>query len=149
MISIAGNHVRTGFLMTPRPRPRLTPVNRFYWEGGSEGVLKILRCQTCGTWIYPAQPICRVCLSEDLAPQPLSGTATIYSITINHQAWVPDLEVPYVIARVAPDGVDGVLLTTNIIGEGALNAAIDDRVEVCFDEQDGIWFPQFTLAAKE
>lgn len=50
----------------------------------------------------------------------------------------------YTIARVVPDGVEGVLLTTNIVGEGALETAIDDRVTVCFEEQDGIWFPLFT-----
>lgn len=135
--------------MTARPRPRLTPVNRFYWEAGREGVLKILQCQDCRTWIFPAQPICRACLGENLAPQPVAPTGTIYSVTINHQAWVPGLEVPYAIARVSPDGVEGVLLTVNIVGEGALETKIGDRVTVGFDEQDGIWFPVYQLLQTE
>jgi hypothetical protein len=36
-----------------------------------------------------------------------------------------------------------VLLTTNIVGEGALEAQIDDPVKVVFEEQDGVWFPLF------
>jgi uncharacterized OB-fold protein len=131
--------------MTARPRPQLTPVNRFFWEAGKEGVLKMLRCQSCSMWIFPAQPVCRSCLGENVAPDTLTGKGTIYSITVNHQAWAPGLTTPYAIARVAPDGSPGVLLTTNIVGDGALEAAIGDRVAVCFEEQDGIWFPLFQL----
>lgn len=130
-----------------RPRPRVTEINRFYWEAGREGVLKIMRCQQCKTWLHPAQPVCRNCLSEDVAPEATAGIGTIFSMTVNHQAWVPGLQVPYVVARVALDDVDGVLLTTNIVGEGALDSAIGDRVAVCFEEQDGIWFPLFTRKA--
>ncbi|EQA98378.1 hypothetical protein L485_17000 [Sphingobium baderi LL03] len=127
----------------------MTPLNRFYWEAGREGVLKIMQCRECGTWIHPAAPICPSCLSENVAPQPVEGTGGIYSITVNYQAWAPGLDVPYAIARVALDGVDGVLLTTNIVGDGAVEAAIGDRVQVCFEEQDGIWFPLFTRAQED
>lgn len=54
--------------------------------------------------------------------------------------------MPYVIARVALDGVEDVLLTTNIVGEGSFEAAIGNRVRVCFEAQDGVWFPLFTCA---
>lgn len=134
--------------MATRPRPRVTPLNRFYWEAGKEGVLKIMRCQDCATWLHPAQPVCRSCLSENVAPQAVAGTASVYSISVNYQAWAPGLDVPYTIARVALDGVADVLLTTNIVGDGALETAIGDAVKVCFEEQDGIWFPLFTPARK-
>lgn len=127
-----------------RPLPFVSPMNRFYWEAGKDGALKIQRCQDCSTWIHPAQPICRNCLSENVAPEAVAGTGKIFSITINHQMWAPGLEVPYAIARVKLDGVgDTVLLTTNIVGEGALEAKIDDPVKVVFEEQDGVWFPLF------
>jgi len=132
--------------MAARTRPRIGAFNRFYWEAGRDGVLLLMRCQDCRTWLHPARPICSSCLSENVAPEPVSGTGSIYSISINYQAWVPDLETPYAIARVALDGVEGVLLTTNIVGEGALDAAIGDRVRVTFEEQGGIWFPLFELA---
>ena len=94
-------------------------------------------------WLHPARPICSSCLSENVALEPTGGNGSIYSITINHQPWVPGMETPYAIARVALDDVEGVLLTTNIVGDGALDAAIDDRVEVTFEEQEGVWFPLF------
>lgn len=132
--------------MVARPRPRISPLNRFFWEAGREGVLKLLRCQDCGAWLHPVRPICNACLSENVEPEPVAGTGTVYSITVNHQAWVPGLPVPYTIARIELDGVEGVLLTSNIVGEGALEAKIGDRVKVCFEEEDGIWFQLFTLA---
>jgi len=133
-----------------RPRPFITPLNRFYWEAGKEGVLKIQRCQDCGTWVFPAQPICRNCRSENVAPETVSGRGTIFSISVNYQPWAPGLEVPYVVARVKLDEVgDTVLLTTNIVGDGALEARIDDPVQVTFEEEDGIWFPLFELARCE
>jgi len=130
-----------------RPLPFLTPVNRFYWEAGQDGVLKIQQCQECSLWINPPQPICRNCLSENVATQTVSGKGTIFSVTVNHQAWQPGLEVPYVIARVKLDEVDDtVLLTTNIVGEGCLEAKIGDPVRVLFEHQDDVWFPLFELA---
>src|SRR5690606_26259333 len=97
--------------MVSRPMPNVTDVNRFYWTAGSKGVLSIMRCQECRTWLHPVRPICSSCLSENVAPEEVEGTGTVYSVTVNHQPWVPGLEVPYAIARVALDGVEGVLLT--------------------------------------
>jgi len=132
--------------MATRPRPIVDPLSRFYWEAGKEGGLKLLRCQDCGTWLHPPRPVCSHCLSENVAPEAVAGTGTVYSLTVNHQAWMPGLDLPYVIARVALDGVDGVLLTTNIVGDDALGVAIGDPVRVTFEEQDGIWFPLFERA---
>ena len=78
-----------------------------------------------------------------MAPQAVAGTGIIDSYPINHQAWMPGLEVPFVIARVKLDGVPGVYLTTNIVGCGVDEVSFDDRVRVTFEEQDGIFFPLF------
>ena len=129
--------------MVKRPLPQVTPVSRFYWEAGAEGVLKILRCEDCLRWIHPPQPLCPACLSERVTPQAAAGTGAVYSVTVNHQPWMPGLPLPYVIARVALDGVDGVLITSNIVGSDAIEARIGDRVRVCFEEQDGVWIPLF------
>ena len=37
---------------------------------------------------------------KNVAPTPVAGTGEVDTFTINHQPWVKDLEVPYVIARV-------------------------------------------------
>jgi uncharacterized OB-fold protein len=126
-----------------RPRPRLDADNRAFWTGGAEGRLNIMRCDDCGQYTHPPRLICRHCQSEAMAPEAVAGTGTIDTCTINHQPWLPGLEVPFVIARVRLDGVPGVYLTTNIVGTPVEQVDIDDRVRVVFEEQDGIFFPLF------
>ena len=62
-------------------------------------------------------------------------------------AWMPGLEVPFVIARVRLDGVPGVYLTTNIVGSPVEDVDFDDKVRVTFEEQDGIYYPLFEKVA--
>lgn len=130
-----------------RPRPRLDATNRPFWTGGAEGKLNIVHCDDCGQYTHPPREFCRHCQSENVAPEAVAGTGVIDTMTVNHQAWMPGLEVPFVIARVALDGVPGVVLTTNIVGSPVDSIDIEDRVRVTFEEQDGIWFPLFEKVA--
>lgn len=127
----------------PRPRPRLDAQNRAFWTGGADDKLNIVKCGDCKSYTHPPQPLCRHCQSENIVPDAVAGTGVIDSYTVNHQAWLPDLEIPYVIARVRLDGVPGVYLTTNIVNCEPEEVACEDRVHVCFEEQDGIFFPLF------
>ncbi|MEO6093068.1 MAG: OB-fold domain-containing protein [Novosphingobium sp.] len=127
----------------PRPRPKLDDFNRAFWTGGAEGHLNIVKCSDCGEFTHPPLPVCRHCQSENIGPHAVAGTGAIDTLTVNHQAWAPGLEVPYVIARVRLDGVPGVYLTTNIVGSPVDEVRFDDKVRVVFDEQDGIYFPLF------
>src|SRR6516165_5188243 len=101
---------------TPRPLPRLDADNRAFWTGGAEGELRICHCRDCDLWIHPPQPVCRRCLSENVGPEAVPGTGVVDTFTVNHQAWAPGQDVPFVLARVALDGAPGVYLTTNIVG---------------------------------
>ena len=82
-------------------------------------------------------------LSENVAPEVVPGTGVVDTFTVNHQAWFPGLEVPYVIARVAIDGAPGVILTTNIVGCPVDEVDIGDRVRVKFLQQGEIYLPLF------
>ncbi len=131
----------------PRPRPKLDDDNRAFWTGGAEGKLNMMRCGECGDFTHPPRQICRHCLSENMSSTPVAGTGKIDSYTINYQPWMPGLEVPFVIARVALDDVPGVVLTTNIVNCAPDEVHFDDHVRVLFEEQDGIWFPLFEKVA--
>jgi uncharacterized OB-fold protein len=130
-------------MSAPRVLPRLDSENRFFWTAGAEGQLRLLRCEECATFIHPPRPVCRRCLSDKVAPVAVAGTGTIDTYTVNYQAWRPDLEVPYVIARVAIDGAPGVFLTTNIVGCAVDAVQIGDRVRVKFEQQDDVYLPLF------
>lgn len=126
-----------------RPKPRLDQENRAFWTGGAEGKLLITQCSDCGHYAHPPKIICPKCLSENIAPQAVSGTGKIDTYTINHQAWMPGLEVPYVLARVQLDDAPNVYLTTNIINSPVDDVDFGDKVRVTFEEQDGIFYPLF------
>ncbi len=130
----------------PRLRPKIDDTNRPFWTGGAEGKLNIQKCEDCGHFNHPPLQLCRKCQSEALGYEALPGTGAIDTFTINHQSWYPGVAVPYVIARVRPDGAPGVILTSNIVNCDVDAVRPEDKVRVQFDEQDGIWFPLFEKA---
>jgi uncharacterized protein len=128
---------------SPRPLPKLDADNRAFWTGGAERELRIMRCRDCAGYIHPPRPVCRHCLSENVAAEAVAGTGVVDTFTVNHQAFMPGMEVPFVIARVALDGVPGVVLTTNIVGCPPETVEIGDRVRVTFLQQDDVYLPLF------
>ena len=127
----------------PRPLPRLDASNRAFWTGGAENKLQLMRCGDCDSFIHPPRPVCRKCLSENVAPEAVAGTGVVDTFTVNYQKWHPAMEVPFVIARVAIDGAPGVFLTTNIVGCAVEEVDIGNRVRVTFQQQDDVYLPLF------
>ena len=126
-----------------RALPRLDADNRAFWTGGADNELRIMRCRDCEAFIHPPRPVCRNCLSENVAPEAVAGTGTVETFTLNYQKWHPAMEVPFAIVRVTLDGVPGVFLTSNIIGCPAEEVDVGDRVRVTFEQQDDVYLPLF------
>ena len=78
----------------------------------------------------------------------MSGRGTVHSFSIVHRAAFPEFQAnaPYVIALI--DLAEGPRMMTNIVGEDALEVALDDSVEVCFEDRGtkGAKVPQFRRA---
>jgi len=134
-------------MSAPRALPRLDADNRAFWTGGKDGQLLLMQCQDCRSFIHPPRPLCRRCLSERVEPVAVAGTGVVDTFTVNHQKWHPELEVPYVIARVAIDGAPGVVLTTNIVGCPVDAVDIGDRVRVRFEQHEDVYLPLFEKVA--
>ena len=130
-------------MTTPRPLPRLDNDNRFFWTSGADGLLRFIQCRDCAKFVHPPQPLCPRCLSEHVVPTPVAGTGVVDSYTVNYQKFNPAAEVPFLIARVAIDGTDGVILTTNIVGCAVDAVDIGDRVTVEFEQYGEIFVPLF------
>jgi uncharacterized OB-fold protein len=126
-----------------RVLPRVTPQNEHFWRGGAVGKLVFLRCRPCGSYVHPPAPVCGCCLSKDLAPEAVSGRATVATFTLNHQPWVPSPDHPYAIAIVEIDEQPDVRLMTNIVGCPAESVHIGMRVAVEFEEHDDVFIPVF------
>lgn len=75
-------------------------------------------------------------------PTAVEGTATVISYTVNHQAWLPGMVVPYTIILVEFDDAPGVRLTANF-ADPASEARIGQRVAVEFEQREDVWIPQF------
>ena len=123
--------------------PRLTEQTEHFWTGGAHGELRILRCQDCGYWLHPPGPICPICLTKNLAPEATSGRATVHAYTINHQAWYPGLDPPYVIAVVELPEQEGLRLTTNVVDIEPDQVETGLPVQVVFEQYDDVWLPFF------
>lgn len=125
------------------PAPQINDDNRAFWTGGAEGELRIVRCGQCGYWIHPPTPRCPRCLSDDVAPAPVSGRGTVYTYTVNEREWAPGVEVPYVIAIVALDEQSDLRLMTNIVGCAPETVEIGMPVQVEFRPQGDTYAPVF------
>ena len=125
------------------PIPQINDENGAFWTGGAEGELRIARCGNCGYYLHPPTPRCPQCWSDDVAPSAVSGRGTVYTYTINRQAWVPGLEVPFVIAIVELDEQPGLRLMTNIVNCAPGEVEIGMPVEVAFVERGEAFIPVF------
>lgn len=126
-----------------RTLPLLDDVNRAFWTGGADGVLCLQRCADCRLWIHPPQPVCRLCLGENLIAEPVSGDGAVLSHTVNEKAWGPGVKTPYTIAVVALDEQAGLQLTTNIVGIDPASVRHGMRVSVVFERDEDVWLPLF------
>src|SRR5215472_585511 len=126
------------------PLPALEPDTKAFWEACRQGRLAMLRCRACGWIIHPPRPVCSRCRSRDVALEDLSGRATVVTYTINHQRWMPGLEVPYVIGIVELAEQRGLRLTTNLVEVAPEAVRIGMPVSVRFREMsDAIALPIF------
>jgi uncharacterized protein len=126
-----------------RVLPAPDESTEFFWRSGQDGRLRFLRCQSCGYYLHPPIPRCPSCASRDLAPEAVSGRATVHSFTVNHQPWTGETD-PWVIAIVELPEQEGLRLTTNIVGCEPDEVAIGQAVEVTFEQRDDIWMPLFS-----
>ncbi len=128
------------------PLPELTPENEAFWTGGSNGELRIMVCSLCDHRIHPPQLMCPKCLSRKVTPVVSSGKGTIHTYTINRQAWLPDLKVPYALAVVDLDDQPGVRMTARLDADDLAGITIGAAVTVDFEERDDVFVPFFRLA---
>jgi uncharacterized OB-fold protein len=130
----------------PRPLPQITEMNQHFWCGGADGRLHILRCEACGHWIHPYAARCPSCRSASVVAAPVSGRGTVVGFTVNHQAWIAGVEVPYVIAIVELEEQADVRLMTNLPRTPIDQVRVGLPVKVYFEPNGDIYVPLFEAA---
>ncbi len=135
-------------------RPAPDSLTSFFWDGAREHRLLIQRCDDCGRFQHPPEPVCHHCLSFSLGAGEVSGRGTIYSFEVATQAfhpWFAD-KIPFVIAVVELVEQPNLKLITNIVGADPDSADIQVGADVAvtwhqLDEE--FTLPVFRLTARE
>lgn len=86
-----------------------------------------------------------------MAPEPVSGRATVAAYTINRQPWIPGFEPPYIVAMVALAEEPDVRLISNVVDVSVEQISVGMPVEVFFEdwtalsseEDSRVWLPLF------
>lgn len=126
-----------------RPLPELTAENTAFWQGGADGTLMIAFCKDCAAAIHPPQLVCPGCWGEAIESRAVAGTGTVYSFTVNHQPWAPDMKVPFALAVVDLDDAPGVRITAEVVTDDPETVRIGQPMRVRFLNVDDVWLPQW------
>lgn len=129
--------------MPSPPLPEVTDDNRHFWTGGADGRLQFLHCPDCDYYLHPPGPVCPLCYQRSLVVKAVSGRAVVATFSINHQPWMPGLEVPYAVAIVELPEQKGLRLTTNIVNCELDAIHIGMPVQVLFEQHEDVWLPLF------
>jgi uncharacterized OB-fold protein len=119
-----------------KPRPRIGPDSRPFWEHCRNHELALPFCQECGKPHLPAGPVCPFCLSDRLEWRVVSGRGVVSSWVIVHKAWFPAFaaEVPYNVIQV--ELAEGPRLTAKMVDFNGGTIRVGDAVVVAFEDVD-------------
>ena len=83
-----------------------------YQQGLNDGKFLGLKCENCGTYIFPSQGVCSDCGSEKLEVTEIKGEGTIQTFTVIRVA--PEgMTPPYIVAMVELE--EGSWVTGNVV----------------------------------
>jgi hypothetical protein len=128
-----------------KPLPRITPLNKPFWDYALKSVFALQVCARCGDAHLPPSPVCPKCLSEDQFWKPASGRGTLESWVDFHRAYWDGFrdELPYRTCLVKLD--EGPLIISNLVGDDA-KTRIGARLSVTFERvTEEIAIPKFAL----
>jgi uncharacterized OB-fold protein len=118
--------------------PAVTEETAAFWEAAKEGRLVVERCSVCGAESFPPRGMCRACRARAMVPvEVTSSRGSVYSLTVNYQRWLPDLDVPYAIVLVEFPDHPGVRVVGRLRGCDPEQATIGMEVDVGFEPGPG------------
>ena len=131
-----------------RARPPVNRDNAFFWEGVTQGELRIQRCADCGRLRHPPRPMCGACQSTAWDTITSTGRGEIYSYATHHHPPLPGIELPLTAILVALD--EGVRIVSTLSGTAPDDVRIGMPVEVVFEEvDDDLVLPVFRARVAE
>jgi uncharacterized OB-fold protein len=117
--------------------PMVTEETQVFWDAAADGRLLVERCERCGHESFPPRGICRSCHARATAPVQITEPGVVYSYTVNHQRWLPDLEVPFAVVLVEFPAHSGVRVVGRLRGCEPADVTVGMAVEVGFEPGPG------------
>ncbi len=133
---------------TGKPVPVPDEISAPFFAGARDGKLMLQHCSACERWSFPVRERCPHCLAAGLVWRQAKGQGSLYTFTIMHQVMNPGFAsaVPYNIAQV--DLVEGVRMTSNVIGIGDDGLRVGMALEVVFEDVgENVRLPKFRPVA--
>jgi uncharacterized OB-fold protein len=127
------------------PEPR-SAADAFL-NGRSDRQLLIAHCESCRRLVHPPRDTCAKC-GQILASTPVSGAGVVFTYTINHQQFHPDVPPPYVIALIELIEQPGLRLAANIVDCEPESVHIGMRVQARFEQRGQRFVPVFRPSAR-
>jgi uncharacterized OB-fold protein len=130
-----------------KPTPIPDKISAPFFDGAREGRLMLQHCTACNQWSFPVRERCPHCFAAKLEWRQASGRGSLYTFTIMHQVMNPAFAsaVPYNVAQI--DLVEGVRMTSNVVGIGNDALRIGMQLEAVFEAADGdVRIPKFQPA---
>ncbi|WP_234812891.1 Zn-ribbon domain-containing OB-fold protein [Mycolicibacterium confluentis] len=128
------------------PAPRILPetdeTTRPYWTSGASGQLRIAHCGACRRFIHPPPRVCPDC-SGPITFEAVSGSGTVFTYTVAHQQFRPDVPTPFVVALIELDEQADLRVVANIVDcePDAVTSGL--RVSVRFEQHGEVFVPVF------
>jgi uncharacterized OB-fold protein len=122
--------------------PPLDEVNHEFWTGGASGELRITRCASCHSWIFPPAATCPDCGGRT-EYAPVSGRGTVFTHTTNEYPYNPAVPLPYNISIVELVEQEGLRFMTNVVGCPPEEVHIGMPVHVVFEQHGQVFVPLF------
>jgi len=133
-----------------KPRPIVTRQDEPYWNYLRQHEFRLQCCGACGTFRFPASPLCAQCGSTESEWKRCSGRGEVFSWVVFHKSYFPgfDAELPYNVAMVRLD--EGPMFIANIVGTRNEDIYRSMQVEIFFDDdtQPDLTIPRLRARAR-
>jgi uncharacterized OB-fold protein len=124
----------------PEPSAAAQP----FFDGASEGKLRLQVCSACETWAYPLTNVCSNCGSTEITWRDASGRGEVYAhgrLMRPYHARHTD-RLPLILAQI--DIEEGLRINTNVVDIDPAALKVGDAVQVAFETfPDGGVIPVF------
>jgi hypothetical protein len=125
--------------------PQVDDLNRPFWDGAREGVLRLQHCGGCDALRYPISPVCPNCLCTEYSWDEVSGRGEVYTFGVfrhvYNEAWSDRAPYAVAIVRLA----EGPFMIADLVDVDVDDVHVGMPVGVQFDEvTPEVTIPRFT-----